>query len=160
MVRVTFCLRRLWAPILDFRRVIWTRVAGGWMCSAHCLVYDNKIWTHFLLYDTAECCCRSFSIMLRPRAWVGYFAECGKLSRDNLQKFKCGTLRKLHPLSLFHIPQPKNAAFLRIAKLPFARIVQQMCNRCTATSGVPRFLPSIFFVVRLPKKRVVFRRRV
>jgi len=35
--------------------------------------------------------------------------------------------RKL-PLSLFRIPQLKNYAFPRIAKLSFARIVQLMCS--------------------------------
>jgi len=43
-----------------------------------------------------------------------------------------------YPLSLFRIPQPKNSAFPQITKLLFACIVQQMCNRCTAASGVPR----------------------
>jgi len=56
---------------------------------------------------------------------VRVFLECRKLSRGNLQKIKCGT---------FRILQPKNSAFLRIAKLPFARIVQQMCNWCIAAS--------------------------
>jgi len=31
-----------------------------------------------------------------------------------------------YPLSLFRIPQPKNSAFLWIAKLPFARVVQHV----------------------------------
>ena len=55
--------------------------------------------------------------------------ECGKLSKGNLRKIKCGTFRKL-TLSLFRIPQPKNSAFPRTTKLPFACIAQQMCNRC------------------------------
>ena len=61
-----------------------------------------------------------------------------------------------YPSSLFCILQPKNSAFPRIAKLPFTCIVQHMCNRCIAASGVPRSLPSVFFVVRLPKNRIVF----
>ena len=64
----------------------------------------------------------------------GYFAECGKLSKGNLRKIKCGTFRKL-PLSLFRIPQPKNSAFPQTTKLPFARIAQQMCNRCIPSCG-------------------------
>ena len=42
----------------------------------------------------------------------------------------------------------------RRQKIPFARIVQQMCNRLL--SGIPRSLTSVFFVVRSPKSRVVF----
>ena len=62
-----------------------------------------------------------------------------------------------YPLWLFRIPQVKNAAFPRIAaKPPFARIVQQMCNRCIAVSGVQRCLPSVLFVVHLPQNRVAF----
>jgi len=62
-----------------------------------------------------------------------------------------------YPLSLFRILQVKNSAFLQIAaKLPFARIVQQMCNRCIEASGVQRCLPSVFFVVHLQQNRVVF----
>ena len=45
-----------------------------------------------------------------------------------------------YPLSLFRIPQPQNSAFPQIAKLPFARIAQQMCNRCVPASGIPRSL--------------------
>ena len=87
-------------------------------------------------------------------------ADCGKLSRGNLRKIskiKCGTFRKL-PLSLFCIPQLKNSAFLRIAKLPFARIVQLMCSQSIATSGVLLCLPFVFFLVRFAKEmnRVVF----
>ena len=56
---------------------------------------------------------------------------CGKSSAERSANY---------PLSLFCIPQPKNSAFPRIAKLPFACIAQQMCNRCIAVSGVPRSL--------------------
>ena len=42
--------------------------------------------------------------------------------------------------SFFRIQQPKNSAFPQITKLSFARIVQQMCNRCIAVSRGP-FLP-------------------
>jgi len=42
---------------------------------------------------------------------------------------------QITPLLLFRIPQPKNSAFPRIAKLPFARIAQQMCNRCIPSRG-------------------------
>jgi len=37
---------------------------------------------------------------LAPYRGCGYFAECGKLSRGNLRKIKCGTFRKL-PLVAF-----------------------------------------------------------
>jgi len=92
-------------------------------------------------------------------SWLGLFykdvsilriAECGKLSRGDLRKIKRGTFREL-PIIVFRIPQPKNSAFPRITKLPFAHIVQQMCNRCIAASGIPGSFPSIFLVVRLPK---------
>jgi len=32
----------------------------------------------------------------------GYFAECGKLSRGNLQKIKCGTFRKIPVIAVPH----------------------------------------------------------
>jgi len=56
-----------------------------------------------------------------------------------------------YPLLLFRIPQMKNSAFPRIAKLPFAHTVQQMCNRCIPASGVPWSLPSVLFVLHLQK---------
>jgi len=71
---------------------------------------------------------------------------CGKSSAE-----RCAN----YPLSLFCIPQPKNSAFPRLTKLPFARVVQQMCNRCIAASSVLGSFPSVFFVVCLPKNRVV-----
>jgi len=79
--------------------------------------------------------------------------ECGKLSRVICRKSSAERSAN-YPSSHFRIPQPKNSAFPQIAKLPFARIVQQMCNRCIAASGVSRSHPSIFFVVHLPKNRV------
>ena len=91
----------------------------------------------------------------------GYFAECRLRNAESCQGVICGKSSEEHstnyPLSLLRIPQPKNSAFPRIAKLQFARVVQQMCNRCIAASGVPRCFPSVglFFVVRLPKNRAV-----
>jgi len=74
---------------------------------------------------------------IRAQVFCGMrIAECRKLSRGNLRKIKCRTFAN-YPLSLFHIPQPKNSAFSLIAKLPFARIAQQMCNRCIPASGIP-----------------------
>jgi len=74
----------------------------------------------------------------------GYFAECGLRNAESCQGVICGKSSAErsanYPLSLFCIPQPKNSAFPRIAKLPFARIAQQLCNRCIAVSGVPRSL--------------------
>jgi len=85
--------------------------------------------------------------------------ECGLWNAESCQGLICrksGAERSAnYPLLLFRIPQPKNSAFLQIAKLPFTRIVQQMCNQCIAASGVPRSFPSVFFVVRLKKNRVV-----
>ena len=49
--------------------------------------------------------------------------------------------------SLFHILQLKNSAFPRIAKLSFVRIVQQMCTRFIAASGV---LQSMGLIKALP----------
>ena len=92
----------------------------------------------------------------------GYFAECGLrkvvLSCQGVICGKSSAERSAnYPLSLFRILQVKNSAFLQIAaKLPFARIVQQMCNRCIEASGVQRCLPSVFFVVHLQQNRVVF----
>jgi len=85
----------------------------------------------------------------------GYFAECRKLSEVVCRKSSAERSAN-YPLSLFRILQPKNSAFPRIAKLPFARIAQQMCNRCEPASGIPGSLPSVFIVVHLPKNRVVF----
>jgi len=51
---------------------------------------------------------------------------CGKSSAERSANY---------PLSLFRIPQPKNCAFPWIAKLLFARIAQQMCNRCMPSRG-------------------------
>ena len=86
-----------------------------------------------------------------------YFAECRLPNAESCQGVICGKSSAdrsaNYPLSLFHIPQPKNSAFPRITKLLFARIVQQMCNRCIAASGVLGSFPSVFFVVRLPKNR-------
>ena len=50
----------------------------------------------------------------------------------------------------------ENPAVPQIAKLLLARIVQQMCNWCIAASGVPRSLPSIFFVMYLPKNSIFY----
>ena len=75
---------------------------------------------------------------------------CGKPSAERSANYT------LSLAAFFRIPQPKNSAFPRITILPFARIVQQMCNRCIAASGVPRSYPYMFFVVHLPKHRVVF----
>jgi len=79
------------------------------------------------------------------------------LVRGNLWKIKCGGAEcsANYPLSLFRIPPPKNSAFPWIAKLLFAHIVQQMCNRCITASGILGSFPSILFVVHLPKNRVV-----
>jgi len=49
----------------------------------------------------------------------------------------------------------KHSAFPRITELPFARIVQQTCSQRIAASGILQSLPSVFFVVRLPKNGVV-----
>jgi len=72
---------------------------------------------------------------------------CGKSSAERSSNYR---------IWLFGIPQPKNSAFLRLAKLPFAHIVQQMCSRCTKASGFPQFLASVVFVVRLPKNSIFF----
>ena len=69
----------------------------------------------------------------------GYFAECGLRNAETCQGVICGKssaeLSANYPLSsLFRIPQPKSA-FPRIAKLPFARIAQQKCNRCIPSLG-------------------------
>ena len=95
-----------------------------------------------------------------PCMGCGYFAEFGLQNAESCQGVICGKSvaerSANYPLSLFRIPQLKNSAFPRIAKLPFTRVVQQMCNPCIAASGVPQSFPSVFFVVRLPKNKVVF----
>jgi len=88
---------------------------------------------------------------------TGIFAECGLQNAESCQGVICGKSSAErsanYPLLLFCIPQRKNSAFLRIAKLQFARVVQQMCNRCIPASGIPRSFPSVglFFVVRLQR---------
>ena len=70
-----------------------------------------------------------------------YFAECGLRNAESCHGVICGKSSAErsanYPLSLFRIPQPKNSAFSLIAKLPFARIAQQICNRCIPASGIP-----------------------
>ena len=87
------------------------------------------------------------------RSGRGYFAECGLRNSESCQWVICrkssAERSANYPLSLFRIPQPKNSAFPRIAKLPFARIAQQMCNRCIAASGVPRSFPSVGLLARV-----------
>jgi len=100
---------------------------------------------------------KPFWILLKQEMIVGVGILRNKESCQRVICKKSSAERSAnYPLSLFHMPQRKNSAFLRIAKLRFARIVQQMCSRCIAASGIPRCLPSIFFVVCLPKNRVVF----
>jgi len=69
----------------------------------------------------------------------GYFAECGLQNAESCQGVICGKWSAErsanYPLSLFRTLQLKNSAFPRIAKLPFARIAQQMCNRCIPSWG-------------------------
>ena len=68
-----------------------------------------------------------------------YFAECGLRNAERCQGVICGKSSversANYPLLLFRIPQPKNSAFPRMAKLPFARIAQQMCNWCIQSHG-------------------------
>jgi len=64
---------------------------------------------------------------------------CGMRIAEGCQRVICGKTSAErsanYPLLLFCIPQPKNSAFPQIAKLPFARIAQQMCNRCIPSRG-------------------------
>jgi len=91
-----------------------------------------------------------------------YFVECGLRNAESCQGViygKSSAERSAnYPLSFFRIPLLKNSTFPRIAKLLFARIVPLMCSPSIATSAssILRCLPSIFFVVHLPKNRVVF----
>ena len=72
---------------------------------------------------------------VNKREWV----FCGLRNAESCQGLICGKSSAErsanYPLSFFRIPQPKNCAFPRIAKLPFARIAQQMCNRCIPSRG-------------------------
>ena len=72
---------------------------------------------------------------------------CGLRNAESCQGVICGKSSAErsanYPLSLFRIPQPKNSAFSLIAKLPFARIAQHMCNRCIPASGIPWSLEKI-----------------
>ena len=82
------------------------------------------------------------------RVWV----FCGIQNVESCQGVICGKSsaeRSVHSTA-------ENPHFHGSQNNRFPHIVQQMCNRCIATSGVPRSLPSIFFVVRLPKNRVLF----
>ena len=72
---------------------------------------------------------------MRARVFCGMrIAECGKLSRGNLRKIKCGTFRKL-PLVAF--PQSAAEKFRISAdrKTTVRVIAQQMCNRCIPSRG-------------------------
>ena len=100
--------------------------------------------TRWCWYCTACSRARVFCGLRNAESCQGVI--CGKSSAERSANYQ---------LSLFRILQPKNSAFPRITKLPFARIVQQMYNRCLAASGVPGSFPAVFFVVRLPKNRVV-----
>ena len=74
-------------------------------------------------------------------------AECGKLSRGNLQKIKCRTFCKL-PLIIF----PHSAAEKFCISTDYKTIVRSHCTTDVRPmhNSVPRSLPSVFFVVRLP----------
>ena len=87
------------------------------------------------------------------RVWV----FCRIQNVESCQGVICGksSAERSANYPLLHSTAEKSA-FPLIAKQPFPHIVQQMCNRCIAASGVPRSLPSVFFVVRLPKNRVLF----
>jgi len=127
----------------NLRSVIRTIGVGSWMCSAHFLVdveFFNKIWIHF--------CC-----MIQPNAAATVFHHAattgvGRLFLRNAESCQGIICRKSSaerctnytPYRFSAFRSRKMQHFLRIAKLPFARIVQQMCNRCIATSGVPRSL--------------------
>jgi len=88
--------------------------------------------------------------VISKRLWLRARFICGKLSRGNLRKVKCGMFHKL-PVITFTYSTAKKFHISADRKLPFARVVQQMCDRCIAASGVPRSLPFIFFVDRLSK---------
>jgi len=92
------------------------------------------------------CCARAHTFC---RMWN---TECGKLSRGNLRKIKCRIFRKL-PLISFPHSAAEKFCISAYRKTTVRMYIQKMCNRCTAASGVPRFLPSVFFVVSLPKNR-------
>jgi len=112
--------------------------------------FDNRLYNRCIVY-TAGCQSASttrfdnrlFSVSFRlfsvvfvsfrylPQAQLtdtgrGYFEECGLRNPESCQGVICekssAEYSANYPLSLFRIPQPKNSAFLRIAKLPFARI--------------------------------------
>ena len=108
-----------------------------WTTFSICIpMFDVVVWCVFsIIFCIKMVELRTFALTdIVWGAGILRIAECGKLSRGNLRKIKCGTFRKL-PLSLFRNPQPKNSAFPRMAKLPFARIAQQMCNRCIPSRG-------------------------
>ena len=128
MVRVTFCVRRLRAPRLDFKQSLEQGVQGA-ECILQIVLY---MWSSLTRYEHISCC------MIQPNAAATVFpsccdhgpAECGKLSRDNLQKIKCGTLRKLHPLSLFRSRKMQHfCASQNYRSLAFVRSLA-LYNRC------------------------------
>jgi len=55
----------------------------------------RDVWTAVLLVVDA-------SIAVPVSVGRGYFAECSKLSRGNLQKIKCGTFHKLPHIAFQH----------------------------------------------------------
>ena len=114
-------------------------LSSPWLVQAASWLYSLRVWP--------------------VREGRGYFAECELRNAESCQGVICGKSSAEHsanyPLSLCRIPQLKNSAFPQIAKLPFARIVQHMRNRCIAASGVPGSFPSVLFVIHLPKNRVI-----
>ena len=127
-----------------FRRVmLFFCIPEGWYCVAfrHAFFLDYvyiKLCIRFCTQENIQT-----GITLRRqidwREGRGYFAECGLRNAESCQGVICGKSSAersaTYPLLLFRIPQPKNSAFPRIAKLPFARIAQQMCNRCIPSRG-------------------------
>ena len=89
----------------------------------------------------------TWGVGILPKAESCQAVICGKSSAENSANYPFITFPHF-TAEKFHISV--------IAKLPFARTVQQKCNRCIQASGVPQSLPSVFFVVRLSKNRVVF----
>ena len=96
-----------------------------------------------------------FTVMAGRR----YFAECGLQNTESRQGVICGKSSEErsanYPLSAFPHSAAEKFSIFADRKTVFARIVQQMCNRCIAECGIPGSFPSILFVVHLPKNMLV-----
>jgi len=135
-------------------RAVAVAIYSCWLCTGLALCIDSFKYEMYKNCKIHQFNIKIHSYKLHQITGMGILwnaescqgVTCGKSSAERSANY---------PLPLFRIPQPKNSAFSQIARLPFARIAQQMCNRCIAASRGP-FVPySLWSIYGLPKNRVV-----